>query len=132
MAVFTKRPKKYIILTSGAQPTTAPTTGASGAPISDGFREGSYRPLRWVVEVHSADRSTSSVITGGGTIWGYDGNSWLALGTLNDGGDLTVAAQGYAEVVNFLGFYERVAFSSSGVTENIDVIVTALVEHDVQ
>jgi len=124
-----KRRKQYLTLETAAQPTTAPTSASDGVETEEAAPNGQTLPLKWLIEIHSSDRSTASTITDGGTVYGYNGNSWFALGALNAGTDIVVSTQGYSEVLSYIGLYERVAFAASGVTVNIDVFLTPIDEH---
>lgn len=107
-----------LILETDAGSASAPTASTDGKAVSDIITR-NPSPLNWVVEIASADDSTSATVSSV-KLYGWTGNRWLALADLNSGDDITVAAQGYAEVVSYMGLYSRIAVSFS-TTNNIDV-----------
>ena len=99
------------VKTVSAGALAEPSTSSDGADIST-WREGSrLKQMRVVVYLYGTAATLTDVI-----LWGYRRDRWHYLGLLNGGLDVPIASatKGYAEVVNFVGAFERLAVSATG------------------
>ena len=96
-------------VTAGA--LAVPSTSSDGAGISTWRSNSRAKMMRAVVYLYGTAATLASA-----WLWGYRHDRWHRLGLLNGGTDIpiTSATQGYAEVVGFVGIFDRLAVSATG------------------
>src|SRR5689334_17567250 len=98
-------------LASGASGTPgAPSSASSGRACVD-FWKKTPRGEKYLVCVSKASGASSVTIAAPAIIWGYRNGQWYEVKRLNSGSSIIVTSgNGYAEIVDFLGIWERLAF----------------------
>lgn len=99
------------LVTVAASALAEPTTSSDGGDISEWRSNSRLKTMRAVVYLYGTAATLSDVI-----LWGYRHDRWHYLGALNGGEDIPIASatKGYAEVVGFVGIFERLAVSATG------------------
>lgn len=115
----------YGRLVSTTIATARPASSSDGVDITGWRDNGTFAPPLAVMMI-SGDEAMTLTSPSGGTrgveLYGYSGgtggsNKWWLIGYLNDGLDIVVASAilGYAQEVDILGVFTRLAVVASGV-----------------
>jgi hypothetical protein len=107
--LFTPYVSQLETIAAGALPV--PSASSDGADISEWRGESRLKTMRAIVYLYGTAATLSAV-----WLWGWRHSRWHRLGQLNGGSDIpiTSATQGYAEVVGFVGIFDRLAVSATG------------------
>jgi hypothetical protein len=107
--LFTPFESQLVTVAAGA--LAEPTTSSDGGDISAWRSNSRLKTMRAVVYLYGTAATLSDVI-----LWGYRYDRWHYLGKLNSGENIPIASdtKGYAEVVGFIGIFERLAVSATG------------------
>ncbi len=99
------------VVTVSASALAEPTAASDGADVTGWRPKQTLRTMRAVVYLYGTAATLTDVI-----LWGYRRSRWHYLGLLNGGLDIPIASvtKGYAEVVNFVGVFDRLAVSATG------------------
>jgi hypothetical protein len=118
--------KGKITLVTNAQPSSAPVL------IEDGVQLSGYNPapVRWLLKIKASSAEAPATVEGA-YIYIWDDGVWLKFIKLNDGNDIVVGAQGYAEIIEYPGVVNAASFACDNVDNNIDVIMCPLLEIDI-
>jgi hypothetical protein len=102
-------PDAIATVTAGA--LAEPTAASDGADITTWRPNQRLRSMRAIVYLYGTAATLSDVI-----LWGYRRDRWHYLGKLNSGENIPIASatKGYAEVVGFVGIFDRLAVSATG------------------
>ncbi len=107
--LFQTFPDYIASVSAGAM--AVPSAASDGADITTWRSDSRAKTMRAIVYLYG----TSATLTSA-WLWGYRHSRWHRLGMLNGGSDIpiTSATQGYAEVVGFVGIFDRLAVSAGG------------------
>jgi hypothetical protein len=99
------------IVTVAASALAEPTLATDGGDTSAWRSSTVPKTMRAVVYLYGTAATLTDVI-----LWGYRHSRWHYLGKLNGGEDIPIASatKGYAEVVAFIGIFDRLAVSATG------------------
>lgn len=113
------------ILATVAVSATRPILSSDGVSVTHWRANGAFAPPLAVVFLDGSTAQTITVPTGGSEgveLWGYRLSTWWKIGFLHNAADIVIAgaSQGFAQEVNILGVFERLAVAgtpSSGTTQ---------------
>lgn len=95
---------------------SAPTDGTSGKSCASQWRT-SPRGEKYLVCLQKATGASAVTMAAPVILWGYDNDQWYEIKRLNAAAAIVMnTANGYSEMVDFLGIWERLAISSGAIT----------------